>query len=531
MRVVGPQLPVVDLPMTGVPRHPPADKVTSAIRLLAEQALSRTAGAPLVPGNSVKLLKDAKENYPAWLEAMRSAKQSIHFESFIIHEDDIGDQFSKVLIAKAQEGVSVSLIYDWLGAFGKTSRRFWQQLRKAGVQVRCFNPFRFDSPLGWLSRDHRKMLAVDSQVGFVTGLCVGRMWAGYPERGIEPWRDTGIELHGPAVADIERAFAEVWATMGSPLPEDEIPRKESIPTAGDVTLQVVASVPNTAGLYRLDQFVTAVAHKSLWLTDAYFVGMTPYVQSLRSAAMDGVDVRLLVPGSTDIPVLRALSRAGYQPLLEAGVRVFEWNGPMIHAKTAVADGRWARVGSTNLNVSSWIGNYELDVAVENEAFAQAMEELYLEDLDHSTEIILNERQKVRPVQRRNWRSRRRAALGGGSVSRAGASAIRISNTVGAAMANRQVLGPAEARIVGSAGMVLLLFAVLGLLWPRWVTIPFAVLTGWLAVSLFIRAYKLHRKRRREMESFPSPTKSRAARSPSVKKRRYDREKVEQKEVT
>jgi cardiolipin synthase len=234
--------------MSGVSHHPPADKVTPAIRLLAEQALSRTAGAPLLPGNSVKLLKDAKENYPAWLKAMRSAKKSIHFESFIIHEDDIGEQFSQVLAAKAQEGVSVRLIYDWLGAFGKTSHKFWERLRKAGVEVRCFNPFRFDSPFSWLSRDHRKMISVDGGIGFVTGLCVGRMWVGYPERGIEPWRDTGIELQGPAVADVERAFAEIWATMGSPLPEDEIPRKEAIPAAGDVTLQVVASVPNIAGL-------------------------------------------------------------------------------------------------------------------------------------------------------------------------------------------------------------------------------------------------------------------------------------------
>jgi cardiolipin synthase len=476
----------------------------SPIRLLAEQPLSRTASAPLVPGNSVKLLKDAKENYPAWLAAMRSAQKSIHFESFIIHEDDIGDQFAQVLIAKAKEGVSVRLIYDWLGAFGKTSRRFWERLRKAGVEVRCFNPFRFDSPLGWLSRDHRKMISVDGRIGFVTGLCVGRMWVGHPERGIEPWRDTGVEVQGPAVADIEHAFAEVWATMGSPVPEDEILQHDAIPTAGDVTLQVVASAPNTADLYRLDQFVAAVARKSLWLTDAYFVGMTPYVQSLSAAAMDGVDVRLLVPGSTDIPVLRTLSRAGFQPLLEAGVRVFEWNGSMIHAKTAVADGRWARVGSTNLNISSWIGNYELDVAVENEAFAQAMEELYLEDLGNSTEVILNERQEVRPVQETSWRSRPRAALGGGSVGRAGAGAIRISNAVGAAMANRRVLGAAEARIMRSAGMLLFLLTVVGLLWPRWVTIPFAVLTGWFSVSLFIRDHMLRKKRRMELERRPGP---------------------------
>ena len=135
-------------------------------------------------------------------------------------------------------------------------------------------------------------------------------------------------------------------------------------------LRVVATVPNTAGLFRVDQLVAAMARKTLWLTDAYYAGTAAYVEALRAAARDGVDVRLLVPGASDIPLIRPFSRAGYRPLLEAGVRVFEWNGSMIHAKTAVADGRWARVGSTNLNVASWLGNRELDVIVEHEPFAR-----------------------------------------------------------------------------------------------------------------------------------------------------------------
>jgi len=192
---------------------------------------------------------------------------------------------------------------------------------------------------------------------------------------------------------------------------------------------------------------------------------------------------------------------------------------MIHAKTAVADGRWARVGSTNLNLSSWIGNYELDVAVENEAFAQAMEELYLDDLGHATEIVLNERQKVRPVKRRASSSLLRPRLAEGSVSRAGASAIRISNTVGAAIANRRVLGPAEARIMGTAGMILLLLTIVGLLWPRWVVIPFSVITGWLAISLFVRAFKLHRKRSLEINDRSGLVNSRPARHASARNRR------------
>jgi cardiolipin synthase len=284
------------------------------------------------------------------------------------------------------------------------------------------------------------MIGVDGRIAFVTGLCIGRMWVGYPDRKIAPWRDTGIEIHGPAVANVEGAFADMWTMTGTPLPADELFEGDSIPASGDAALRVIATIPNTAGLYRLDQLIAAIARHSLWLTDAYFVGVTSYVQALRAAASDGVDVRLLVPGSTDIPIMRQLSRAGYQPLLEAGVRIFEWNGPMIHAKTAVADGRWARVGSTNLNISSWIGNYELDVAIEDEKFALGMEEMYLEDLKHATEILLSKRHRVRLAAKRPRRPFLQRKIGGGSISRAGASAIRLGNIVGAAITNRRLLG-------------------------------------------------------------------------------------------
>ena len=470
----------------------------SPARVLAEQVFSRTAGAPLIPDNSVRLLKDAKENYPAWLDAIASAEKYIHFETYIIHEDDIGYRFNDALVAKAQEGVRISVIYDWLGGLGHTSSSFWERLKLAGVEVRCFNPPRIESPLSWLTRDHRKMISVDGRIAFVTGLCVGLMWMGQPDRGIEPWRDTGIEVRGPAISDIELAFGQAWSATGSPLPQAELPQRKAISPAGDVALRVVASVPNTAGLYRFDQLIAAIARQSLWLTDAYFIGSTPYVQALRAAAMDSVDVRLLVPGATDIPVLRALSRAGYHPLLEAGVRVFEWNGPMIHAKTAVADGRWARVGSTNLNLASWVGNYELDVAVEDKGFAVAMEEMYLEDLTHATEIVLSEKRTIRLATKRPRRLRHRREFASGSVGRAGAGAIRIGSAVGAAITNHRILGSAEAKIMLGAGLALLALALVSILRPRWIAIPAALLGGWLGLSLLVRAYKLHRSRKEEL---------------------------------
>ncbi|MBI5585773.1 MAG: cardiolipin synthase B [Deltaproteobacteria bacterium] len=459
-------------------------------RQLAEQVFSRTAGAPLISGNAIRLLKDAEENYPAWLEALRSARKTIHFESYIIHEDEVGRRFGELLREKAREGVTVRLLYDWIGGLGKTSRHFWNWLREAGVEVRCFNPLHWDSPLGWVTRDHRKMIAVDGEVAFVTGLCLGRHWAGDPLRGIEPWRDTGVAIRGPALADIERTFGEVWATTGAPLPATEIPVRELIPPAGEVALRVIGTAPATAGLYRLDQLIGALARTTLWLTDAYFVGSTSYLQVLRAAAQDGVDVRLLVPGTTDIPILRGFSRAIYQPLLESGVRVFEWDGSMIHAKTAVADGRWARVGSSNLNMASWVGNYELDVAVEDESFARDMETMYLEDLSHCTEVVLSPRGKVRLSEARTERPVLEKTIASGSVGRAGVRAIGLGGTLGAAITNHRVLGPAEARVTGVAGLLILLIALAFALWPWWTALPLIGLCGWIGLALLLRTAKL-----------------------------------------
>ena len=486
------------------------NELASSISIFAEQAFWRAAGARLIPGNSARILKDATENYPAWLEAIESARRTIHFESYIIHEDEQGQVFADSLIKKAREGVRVRIMYDWMGAFNATSNKFWRRFRESGIEARCFNPPRLDSPFGWLSRDHRKMIAVDSRIGFVSGLCVGLMWVGDARRGVEPWRDTGIEIRGPAVAELERAFAQMWAACGQPIPAAEFPDSMSpippIPEDGDVALRIVASLPNLAGLYRLDQMIAAASRETLWLTDAYFAGTTPYVQALSAASRDGVDVRLLVPQATDIPVMRALSRSGYRPLLESGVRVYEWNGPMIHAKTAVADGRWARIGSTNLNPASWVNNWELDVVIEDPRIGEEMEQMFLDDLENATEMALTVERRLAPASKRERRPgshRLRERIGGGSSSRAAAGAIQIGRTVGAAITNRRPLGPAEARIMGAAGLLLLAASVIAVLWPRVVSWPLAVIGVWVAVSAFIRAFHLHREGKREERSLKS----------------------------
>lgn len=482
---------------------------SAPLRLLAEQALSRTAGAPLVPGNRVRLLRDAAENYPAWLDAIASAQRTLFFENYIIENDAVGARFVAALAERARAGVQVRVIYDWFGGLGLGSKRLLAPLAQAGAEVRVFNKPWIGSTFGWMQRDHRKMMAVDGRIGYVSGLCVSARWEGSAERGIAPWRDTGVEITGPAVVDLERAFAQVWAAAGSPLPESAYSDPSRLIRTGDTTLRVMANQPNHANLYRLDQLIATMATRTLWLTDAYYVGLVSYVQALRAAAQDGVDVRLLVPGVSNLVAVSTLSRAGYRSLLEAGVRVFEWNGAMLHAKTAVADGLWARVGSTNLNITSWIGNYELDVAIEDADFAAQMEAQYEEDLTHATEIVLSTHNRVRPAGAPGYRrSHRRRGRFRGSASRAAAGALRIGNTVGAAMSNHRVLGPAEAGVMVLVAAVTLLLILVSLLWPLVLLVPLSLLGLWIAVSLLTRAYLLRRRGYHEADRPGSGDRSR-----------------------
>jgi cardiolipin synthase len=467
---------------------PPAARIE---RVMAERAFFRAAGAPLVLGNAVRLLRDAAENFPAWLAAIRAAERSVLLECYIIEDDAVGREVAEALVEAAGRGVRVRVVYDWLGSrgFGALRRR----LEDAGVRVRCFNPPRLDSPFGWLSRDHRKMIAVDGRVGFASGLCISAKWLGDAAKRIDAWRDTGIELRGPAVAELERAFAEVWRAIGpDALGADVLTPPGTIAAAGDYGVRVIAGRPAGTGVLRLDQLIASLAETRLWLTDAYFVGWAPYVQALRAAARDGVDVRLLVPGASDIPVVGALSRAGYRPLLEAGVRVFEWNGSMLHAKTALADRHWARVGSTNLNFASWMSNYELDVAIEDERFADAMAAMYEEDLANATEVVLTRRNRVQAAARAASAEGRAKRAAAASAGRAAAGALTIGSAMGAALTNRRVLGAAESGLLVKMALALLALAAVLWMWPRVVAFPLAVLAVWVAVAMLLKARALRR---------------------------------------
>ena len=460
------------------------------LNALANSSFCRVADARQFDGNSVQLLRDGPNNFQAWLVAISKAEQTVYLENYILQEDVVGQSFADALADAVRRGVKCRVLYDWLGCRTRTSETFWQAMRSAGIEVRCYNRLRLSNPLLVISRNHRKVLCVDSYIAFTGGLCIGHDWVGDPDRGIPPWRDTAIKIEGPAAAYLSMSFADSWRESGPPIPED-LPQPGMIATAGDVGLWVIAGRPDSMGLYRLEQLVADIVEQSLWLTDAYFVATTGYVRSLTGAARAGVDVRLLVPSASDLPVVRALSQSAYRPLLESGVRVFEWNGPMMHAKTAVADGCWSRVGSSNSNLASWITNRELDVTIDDTRFAAEMEAMFEQDLENAAEVILRSGHvrvsaPIGNAGRRQWRRQP------GSLSRVLAGAVGLGSVVGAMLTRHRQLGTSEWRIIAFAGLVLAIFALAALGLPRQIGYALGGLATWFSVTLLAYAWKLRR---------------------------------------
>jgi phosphatidylserine/phosphatidylglycerophosphate/cardiolipin synthase-like enzyme len=461
----------------------------SPLRTLADQAFSRAAGAPLVGGNRVRVLTDATENYPAWARAIIDARETIHVEMYIFHRDDVGRRFVELLAARARDGVKVRVIYDWFGCGFGPLRGLFKPLVRAGGDVRAFNPPTFTSILGWARRDHRKLITVDGRVAYVSGLCIGQMWEGRRDKNQAPWRDTGVEIAGPAVAHAEQAFADMWRLTGGQPDPIQVAPAEAIAPAGQVALRLIPTEPFTARILQLDLLVAAMARRSLWITDAYFLGHGPYMESLRRAAREGVDVRLLLPQGSDVGWTVPVSRTLYRALLESGVRIFEWNGTMIHAKTAVADDLWARIGSTNLNVNSWLGNWELDVAIEDAKIARLMADQYLRDLEQSTEIVLGRhRRPFRPLgpSRRRIRPARRMIR----------TMTGVGRSIGAVVSGNRPLEDFEIAPLVGAGVLLTIIAVLAWWQPRVLAWPVAVVAASTGLSFMAEAFVLWRDRRK-----------------------------------
>lgn len=487
--------------------------------------MERAAGSPAVRGNTLGLQFEGPATFDRWLEAIAAARHSVLFENYILRDDPIGRRFRDALVAKADEGVPVRLVHDWLGCWA-TPRRYWKPLREAGVEVRAFNRPQLSDPLGVAQRDHRKLVCVDGEVAFVGGFCVGQEWAGSPTE--PPWRDTGVEIRGPAAAAVARAFGRTWAEMGSPLSSRLMPDPDERPEAGDTPVWIIEGEPGRSRVYRTLTLVAAHAERRVWITDPYFVAPRPVFEALAAAARAGVDVRVLVPAHNNWPWVGSLSRSGYRDLLEAGVRLFEWQGPMIHAKTLVADSIWCRVGSSNLNAYSLLGNWELDVGVLDTDLARQLEGLFLADLASSVEIVLPSRvappstplageppTPTAPLDpegslperiERELLSRivgsptRRPPPASASAGWRVADIVRAGSVFGDALAGRRPLGREDRTVLGTVSGAALLLAIVLAFMPRIAGWTLAALLGWVGLSGSIRAALAARRARRRLAS-------------------------------
>jgi cardiolipin synthase len=367
------------------------------------RGLWRIAAADVSSANRVRLLHDGPETFDEMLDLIHRAQKTVALESYIFRSDEVGDRFSDALLGAARRGVHVRVLTDWVGCRG-TSGRFISNLRKNGVELRVFNPPGFRAWLGLVPRDHRKLLVADGRIGVTGGVGLGREWLqGVAKSRSSRWRDAAIRIEGPAAADMLQAFENMWRRVLGKERRGSHRFLKKRPTGAHLDpathepalVGIIEGEPWRLRVARALQMQAIAAERSIWIASAYFTPSWSEVEALTGAARDGVDVRVLVPSRNDHPWVTLLTRRYYRRLLTNGVRVWEWKGEMMHAKTSVVDGRWVRVGSTDFNLLGVAINYELDALVEDPDIGREAEERFLADLEDSHEVTM----RSRPVGR------------------------------------------------------------------------------------------------------------------------------------
>ena len=380
-------------------------KDDAAVRELVD-SVRRYSSAPLTTGNRVNVLIDGPQTYSAIEAALRAARHNIHIETFIYGPGDVGQRFADLLAQKRKEGLEVRLLYDSLGS-RETPREFFEQLRQQNVEVREFRPLSpIKTPEVWKlqNRDHRKIIVVDGQIGFTGGINIDSTYDSAstskpgPERGLEDgWRDTHIEIQGPAVAQLQTLFVGNWQQAGER--EDLSAKDKYFPTikpAGDNLVTIVAndSESNDRSLYGTYVAAFTCATKRLWITHAYFAPNEELLTALIDAAKRGVDVRLIVPSFTDSRVVLNATQATFTQLLNAGVKIYGLKDALLHAKSVVIDSSVTIIGSSNLDMRSFLHNDEVNAIVISRDTAQRMEEVFQRD-----------QQSARAVELKAWERR------------------------------------------------------------------------------------------------------------------------------
>jgi cardiolipin synthase len=365
-----------------------------------ERALRKCLNEPLVGGNRVEVLVDGPATYEAMFAAIDAARDHINIESYIVEAEGPGQELARRLIEKRRQGVKVHLLFDHFGSL-QTASSYFDALREAGVQMCCFNPLR-PSVKSVVSkamhlRDHRKLLIVDGRIAFTGGVNIACVHAQRPGEAADctPWRDTHVRIEGPVVARLQKLFLDHWTGQTGQRPR----LARYFPPLAVAGTQQVAVAACDAGRRR-NPFYTSLlraielAQHRVCITAAYFVPPRRLLRALAKAAARGVEVRLVLPSISDSRPALYAGRSHYSRLLRAGVRIFERQDALLHAKTAVIDGVWATVGSSNMDWRSFLHNAEANVILLDEGFAQELEGVFANDLSHSVEI--------RPEQ---WRHR------------------------------------------------------------------------------------------------------------------------------
>jgi cardiolipin synthase A/B len=363
--------------------------------LALEEAI---AGYPLTTGNSVTLLQDGPATYEAMLSAIASARDHVNMETYILDDDAVGQRFAQALIDKQLQGVQVNLIHDSVGTLN-TPPAFFERLQASGIRVLQFNPV---NPLQtrkvWElnQRDHRKLLIVDGSTAFLGGINISGVYsssplthATAPQADALPWRDTDLQLQGPVVADLQKIFMGAWQSQkGEPLEaRNYYPQQQP---QGRQLVRVIASSPDESYSRIYGTLISAIHHAQtrIRITNAYFVPDAQLLAALEGAAQRGVDVSLILPAQTDSWLVFHAGRVHYSRLLRAGVKIYERRGAILHSKTALIDGVWATVGSTNLDWRSFLHNHELNAVVLGADFGAQVQTMFDRDLQQSDAVTL-----------------------------------------------------------------------------------------------------------------------------------------------